>query len=132
MSKRGFLAGLMGAAIALAGGARDAEAAKPSGQPIYVDEVSAPATVSAGEVVDVTIEGNMPTPAWEIHNVQIERAAHKVTVTLWCRLKDHSPGIQMLAPVTRKVPIDKLAKGDWTIAVVGHNGTGGEVKVRVH
>ena len=83
---------------------------------------------SSGEVV---VNGNLATPAWEISDVEIKKGDRTITITLWSTLTTEAPGIQVLEPFSRTVPVKDLSPGTWTIEVVGHGGTGDKVQVRV-
>lgn len=126
-----LLAGLLGAVVALgcAHAPKKGEPAMSDRQPVYVDSVQAHA--AAGSAVELKIEGNLPTPAWELVDVQVEKHAHTLTVTVWGRQVNKGPTIQMLEPFSKTVTIKDLAPGKWTIKVVGHGGTGETVEVEV-
>lgn len=128
-----FLASVLGAVVAL--GCAHAPKEKESDamadrQPMYVDVVQAPETVPAGQRVPVQIEGNKPTPAWELADVTVDRKGDHVTITVWGRLKDKGPVIQMLEPFSKTVEVEGLTAGTWTIEVKGHGGSE-SVRVRV-
>jgi hypothetical protein len=125
---------LLSAVVALgcAFSSKDAEAQPGERQPVYVDDIQAPASVKAGATVEVTVNGNLPTPAWEIENVEVKKDDHTVTIVLWGRLTTSNPGIQVLQPFTRKVPVPGLSPGTWVIEVLGFGDTGDRVQVQVH
>lgn len=100
-------------------------------QPVYVDSVQAPAEVPADKPFMVTVEGNLPTPAWRIADVEIKKENKTVHVVIWGELFNEGPSIQMLEPFTRKVEVPGLTAGQWTVEVSGHGGTKDEVKVTV-
>lgn len=134
MKRSRLWTGLLGAIVALgcAFSAKEAKGGPADRQPVYIDDVSAPASAAAGTDVTVTVSGNLPTPAWEITDVEVKKDAGHVTITIWGVLKDDRPGIQVLQPFSRAVPVEGLEPGNWTIEVVGHGGTGDKVQVHVH
>lgn len=127
-------AGLLSAVVALGWGFSPKEAQADPGdrQPVYVDDVQAPASVHAGATVEVKVSGNLPTPAWELEHVDVKKSGHTVTITLWGRRTGNNPGIQVLQPFTKTVPVSGLAPGTWTIEVIGHADTGDRVQVQIH
>lgn len=134
MSKQGWFAGVLGAVLAAVG---CAHAQRPGGggdaerRPAYVDTARAPATVKAGEGLEVLIEGNLPDPAWELVEVEVERADGRVRLTPWIRRTHTGPVMQVLVPFERRVPLEGLAPGRWTIEVRGHGDTSASVQVDV-
>lgn len=133
MKRSRLWTGLLGALVALgcSFNSKDAKGAPTDRQPVYVDDVAAPATVPAGAAIEVKVNGNLPTPAWEITDVEIEKGDRHVTITIYGVLTSDAPGIQVLAPFSRTVPVSGLEPGSWTIEVVGHGGTGDKVQVQV-
>ena len=133
MKRSRLWTGLLGALVALGFSydSKDAKGAPIERQPVYVDVVAAPATVPAGSAIEVKVNGNLPTPAWEIAEVAIEKGDRHVTITIYGELTTDAPGIQVLAPFSRTVPVSGLEPGNWTIEVVGHGGTGDKVQVQV-
>ncbi len=134
MKKTGWFAGLLGAVLAAVGCAH-AQKPKDGGdaerRPAYVDTARAPASVKAGERVEVVIEGNLPDPAWEIVDVEVERSDGRVRLTPWIRRTHSGPAMQVLVPFERKVPVDGLTAGKWTIEVRGHGDTSESVQIDV-
>ena len=131
MKLKPFLAGLLGAVVALGCASTKARSNEADRQPVYVDSVEAPATVPAGREFEVKVLGNLPNPAWEIVDVEVEKGDRRLTITLWGRAGSEGPVIQVLEPFEREVPVEGLAPGKWTIEVVGHGGTGEKVDVQV-
>ena len=136
MTKKGWFAGALGAVLAAVGCAHaqkpaDGDAATADRRPAYVDAAKAPATVKAGERVEVVIEGNLPDPAWELLEVEVERGDHKVRLTPWIRRTHDGPAMQVLVPFDKKVPLDGLSAGTWVIEVRGHGDAMETVKVDV-
>jgi len=97
----------------------------------YVDAARAPARVPAGERVEVVIEGSLPDPAWEVVDVEVSRGDQRVKLTPWIRRKTNDPAMQVIVPFERKVAIEGLANGRWTIEVQGHGDTAAQVEVQV-
>lgn len=131
-----FVATLVGALVALGcaqGAAKEKgrEGKAMPRQPVYIDSVKAPAEVSAGKAFTVTVDGNLPTPAWKIADVDVKREGAKVQIVIWGELVNEGPSIQMLEPFTRQVEVPGLTPGQWTVEVSGHGGTKDEVKVTV-
>lgn len=127
-------ASLLSAVVALGWGFSPKEAKGDPGdrQPVYVDEVHAPASAHAGATVEVKVTGNLPTPAWELEHVDVKKHGHTVTITLWGRRTTDNPGVQVLKPFTKTVPVSGLSPGTWTIEVIGHADTGDQVQVQIH
>lgn len=134
MRIKSILAGALGAIVALgcahAPKQKEGESVADR-QPVYVESVRAPSTVKAGEPLELTIEGNLPTPAWRVDDVQVERSGQTVTVTVWARLVDKGVSIQVLEPITQKVTVPDLPAGQWTVRVKGHGDTEDTVQVKV-
>lgn len=134
MKKSGWLAGVVGAVLALVGCAHaqkpDEDGDAPR-RPAYVDTARAPATVKAGERLEVVIEGNLPDPAWELVDVEVERGHGRVLLTPWIRRTHGRPVMQVLVPFERKVSLEGLTAGTWTIEVHGHGGATESVRVEV-
>ena len=134
MKRNRLWAGVMGAIVALGcafSSDKDAKGAPRDRQPVYVDDVAAPPSVKAGGTLEVVVNGNLATPAWAITDVEIKKGDRTVTITLWSTLTTDAPGIQVLEPFSRTVPVKDLSPGTWTIEVVGHGGTGDKVQVQV-
>jgi hypothetical protein len=133
MKRSRLWTGVLSALVALgcAFNSKDAKGDPVDKQPVYVDDVSAPASAPSGAAVNVLVNGNLPTPAWEITDVDIQKDDRHVRITIWGVLKDERPGIQVLQPFTRTVPVTGLEPGTWTIEVIGHGGTGDKVQVQV-
>ena len=100
-------------------------------QPVYIDAVKAPAEIQSGKTLEVTVDGNLPTPAWKIADVEIKKEGSTVRIVIWGELEDEGPTIQMLEPFTRKVEVKDLTPGQWTVVVSGHGDTKDQVKVTV-
>jgi hypothetical protein len=135
MATNGFWAGLLGTVLTAVGCAHAQKpqdgAPDPTRRPAYVDAAKAPATVRAGEKLEVVIEGNLPDPAWELLDVEVQRGDHQVLLTPWIRRKHTGPTMQVLVPFERVVPVEGLAPGKWTIEVRGHGDTSEKVTVDV-
>lgn len=134
MSKKGWFAGLLGAVLAAVGCAhaqKPQEGAGAEKRPAYVDAAHAPASAKAGERIEVVIEGNLPDPAWEIIEVEVERSEGRVRLTPWIRRTHSGPAMQVLVPFERKVPLEGLTPGKWTIEVRGHGDTSESVDVDI-
>lgn len=134
MGKQGWFAGILGAVLAAVGCAhaqKPHDGADADRRPAYVDTAKAPATAKAGERLEVVIEGNLPDPAWELVDVEVERGDGTVRLTPWIRRKHRDPVMQVLVPFERKVPLEGLAAGRWTIEVRGHGDQHETVEVEI-
>lgn len=126
---------LMGVALAavgcahLKGPAQDGDGS--ARRAAYVDAARAPASVRAGERLDVVIEGSLPDPAWEVVDVEVVRGDRRVRLTPLIRRKTKDLAMQVIVPFERTVPIEGLANGKWTIEVKGHGDTAAQVEVQV-
>lgn len=97
----------------------------------YVDEVKAPSAAEAGEPVEVVVSGNFPTPGWEVADVEVDRKDRRVTIRIWITEKEKGPMIQVLQPFERKVRLDDLEAGTWTVEVPGEGDTAAKTKLEV-
>ena len=135
MGAKAWWTGMVGAVLAATGcahllGKHDGDGGGPK-RAAYVDAARAPATVPAGARVDVVIEGSLPDPTWELVDVEVERGDRRVRLTPWIRRKTAEPAIQMIVPFERRVALDGLAAGRWTIEVLGHGDTAAQVEVQI-
>lgn len=132
MGAKRFLVGLLGAVVAL-GCAHAPKPKEPSEdrQPVYVDQLKAPTTAASGQAVEVTVTGNLPSPAWELGDVSVERSGKTVTLTVWGVLKHKGMAAQVLVPFTKTLALQDLTPGTWTIEVRGHAGTSSKAQVEV-
>jgi hypothetical protein len=121
-----------GAAISIlvAMGVWSGDKPRPEGN-VYLTTVEAPAHVDAGAPVDVAITGDLPTPAYELVEPDVQRNEKVVTIHLASRLKNGAMSIQVLAPFRRDVLIQDLEPGAWTVNVEAAGGAHQSVRVQV-
>lgn len=94
------------------------QGSKPTADgPVFLDNVQVPAHVAGGVSVDVTLTGNLPSPAYELVEPGVQRTDHHLIIQLASHLKNKNPTIQVLVPFTQVVKLGALEPGDWTITV---------------
>ncbi|MFO0981576.1 MAG: hypothetical protein U1E76_07450 [Planctomycetota bacterium] len=107
------------------------------GELVYVTGVRAPAAILSGETLVATVQGNLPTPAWKLTDVEVAvvAAPRPARIQLTPRAQPPEPGVisvQMLQPFERKAEVKDLAEGSYLIVARGRDqGSRGNQRVEV-
>jgi hypothetical protein len=100
--------------------AENAKAAPLQGELVYVTKVQAPFAILEGEVLAVTVAGNLPTPAWTLSGVEVTVDSGASRIQLTPRAKPPAEGvmsIQVLQPFEARAEVKGLALGSYGIQV---------------
>ncbi len=99
------------------------KASAVSEQPLYLDSVAGPATVSVGQLAVYTIHGHKPDPAWVVDAPAIQRSGSVVTVDVIGHRANKRMAIQMLTPFTTTATLSELPFGSFTVRFKGRQQT---------
>lgn len=91
---------------------------------VAIREVVVPDTVATGSEIPVVIQGELPTPAWDLYRVDVERLPKKVIIRPVGRLdREREPVIQVVVAFDDTVHVQLESSGTNEIIVVGSNKT---------
>jgi hypothetical protein len=102
------------------GQTENAKAPSVAGELVYVTKVQAPFALLEGDVLTVTLAGNLPTPAWKLSGVDVSVDPRAGRIRLTPRATPPAEGtmsIQVLQPFDTKAEVKGLAAGSYTLQV---------------
>ena len=83
-------------------------------EPVYVDEISLPATAAAGQPVPFTVKANFPSPAYTFEKWEIRPDGARIVVRP-VGSKVGTPVAAVIVPVSLDGSIPGLSPGDYTV-----------------
>lgn len=92
-------------------------AAMTHAEPLYPEAIVAPDLAPAQQALTVRVEGNLPSPAYELLPPQVSVEPPLVRIRLGAKLKHSGPSIQMLQPFSQDVSLPPLPAGQYELVV---------------
>jgi hypothetical protein len=86
-------------------------------QKIYVETVDSKSLISKGEVLEVTVKGNLPSPAYTFDRFDVQVKGNVIEITPLAKLDPNKIVAQVLVPFEEVCKIQKLKAGTYEIKV---------------
>ncbi|MFQ5676926.1 MAG: hypothetical protein ACE5G1_13600 [bacterium] len=86
---------------------------------IYVDEIDSKGTVAGSEKLDLTIRGNLPSPAYTFERFDVKVDGKTIKVTPLARYDSSKLVAQMLVPFENICTVENLKAGTYEVRVYG-------------
>jgi len=92
-------------------------------QKIYIDEVQPQHAVRTEETLQLTISGNLPSPAYEFERFDVKVSGDTIEITPLANYDSDKMVAQVLVPFEKVCDVTDLAPGAYKIKVHGRGDT---------
>lgn len=121
-------------AALLTGGCNSAPEPQPANEPrgiatvekgpqkVYLDEMPRLFTTAAGRKLVIPVTGNLPSPAYQLDTLRVDRRDDVVEITPLARYNDSLIVTQVLIPFSRTVAIGPFEPGEYHLRFNSRSG----------
>ncbi len=89
---------------------------------VYVESVVAPALVSQSHELEISVSGNLPSPAYSFSGFDVDVRDGVIEITPLADFDEAKMAAQVLVPFDRVCIVKDLRPGSYEVRVVGRTG----------